>query len=109
MLNILRNARHSNKEAIRRAVEAVQPLEADSAGVTQTFNHQLQSYVADTNSVLFGSQPEDWLNMLEPVNIPGTSTEYPNWRRKLSRTTQEIFADNGIQALLETIEHKRNR
>lgn len=107
VLNILRNTRHSNKEAIRRAVEAVQPLEADSAGVTQTFNHQLQSYVADTNSVLFGSQPEDWLNMLEPVNIPGTSTEYPNWRRKLSKTTQEIFADQTIVQLLEKIEAKR--
>ncbi|WP_373778673.1 4-alpha-glucanotransferase, partial [Glaesserella sp.] len=68
---------------------------------------QLQSYVADTNSVLFGSQPEDWLNMLEPVNIPGTSTEYPNWRRKLSTTVENIFAEPAIQALLDGIERKR--
>ncbi|MGY4675053.1 4-alpha-glucanotransferase [Ursidibacter arcticus] len=107
VLHILRNARHSNKEAIRRAVESVQVLEPDSAGITQVFNHQLQSYVADTNSVLFGTQPEDWLNMLEPVNIPGTSTEYPNWRRKLSQTTQAIFADEKVQQLLDTICQKR--
>ncbi|MBV6539893.1 4-alpha-glucanotransferase [Ursidibacter maritimus] len=109
VLHILRDTRHSNKEAIRRAVESVQILEPDSAGITQVFNHQLQSYVADTNSVLFGTQPEDWLNMLEPVNIPGTSTEYPNWRRKLSQTTQAIFADEKVQQLLDTICQKRNK
>ena len=108
VLNTLKRTRRFNKEGIRRAVEAVQELEPDSAGVTLTFPHQLQSYVADTNSALFGSQPEDWLNMLEPVNIPGTSTEYPNWRRKLIRTVEEIFENSKIRELLETFEHKRN-
>lgn len=107
VLNLLRHNRHCNKEAIRRAVESVQPLESDSAGITETFNHQLQSYVAATHSALFGTQPEDWLNMLEPVNIPGTSTEYPNWRRKLSKTTAGIFAEPSIQALLAEFERKR--
>lgn len=108
VLEQLYKTRHENKLKIRAAVEAVQELEPDYYGITQNFNHQLQSYVADTNSVLFGTQPEDWLNMLEPVNIPGTSTEYPNWRRKLSRNVSDIFADESVQKLLETIEQKRN-
>ncbi|MBF0784833.1 4-alpha-glucanotransferase [Muribacter muris] len=108
VLEILKRTRRHNKADIRRAVEqSGQPLEADSDNVSQTFNHQLQSYVAATNSALFGTQPEDWLNMLEPVNIPGTSTEYPNWRRKLSKTTADIFADPAIQTLLAEIEQKR--
>lgn len=107
VLEMLRQARHHNKLMIRQAVEAVQYFEPDYMGITQTFNHQLQMYVADTNSVLFGTQPEDWLNMLEPVNIPGTSTEYPNWRRKLSRNISEIFADDAIRQLLDGINRKR--
>lgn len=107
VLNMLRKSRHDNKLMIRKAVEEVQYLEPDYMGITQTFNHQLQMYVADTNSVLFGTQPEDWLNMLEPVNIPGTSTEYPNWRRKLSRNTQDIFSDDSIRQLLDGINRKR--
>jgi 4-alpha-glucanotransferase len=31
--------------------------------------------------------------MAEPVNIPGTSDEYPNWQRKLTRTLEDIFSD----------------
>ncbi|OOH89025.1 4-alpha-glucanotransferase [Pasteurellaceae bacterium 15-036681] len=109
VVDMLKRTRLQNKAEIRRAVEqSGQTLEADSDNVSQIFTHQLQAYVADTDSVLFGSQPEDWLNMLEPVNIPGTSTEYPNWRRKLSKTVEEIFADKQIQRLLETIEKKRN-
>ncbi len=109
VLNILKQNRHFNKEAIRQAVEKVQDLAKDSEGVSLQFVHQLQSYVADTNSALFGTQPEDWLNMLEPVNIPGTSTEYPNWRRKLSHTLTEIFSNEQINQLLNTFEQKRNK
>jgi len=86
----------------------VQELANTDTNVSKEFTHQLQAYVADTNSALFGSQPEDWLNMLDPVNIPGTSMEYPNWRRKLSHTIEEIFANAEINQLLETIEKRRN-
>ncbi|VTR61800.1 4-alpha-glucanotransferase [Actinobacillus pleuropneumoniae] len=109
VLNILKQSRHFNKEAIRQAVEKVQDLAKDSEGVNLKFVHQLQMYVADTNSALFGTQPEDWLNMLEPVNIPGTSNEYPNWRRKLSHTINEIFNHEQINQLLDAFEQKRNK
>lgn len=55
----------------------------------------MQRYIADSNSALLGLQPEDWLEMATPVNIPGTSTEYPNWRRKLSVTTGRCLPMNG--------------
>ncbi|TNG93639.1 4-alpha-glucanotransferase [Pasteurellaceae bacterium USgator11] len=71
------------------------------------FNHALQRYVAAVNSALFGLQPEDWLGMTEPVNIPGTSTQYPNWRRRLNRTLDDIFADPAVLALLQTVSHAR--
>ena len=50
--------------------------------------------------MLFRStQLEDWLEMDKPVNIPGTSTEYPNWRRKLSRNINDIFSNPNLEAL----------
>lgn len=109
VLAMLKKARVVAKERIRKAVEdSGIELEADSDDMSQNFAHQLQTYVADTNSVLYGTQPEDWINMFEPVNIPGTSSEYPNWRRKLSCTTEEIFADEKVLALLKTIDKKRH-
>ena len=109
VLNILKQGRKEAKEKIRQAVENVQELANTDTNVSKEFTHQLQAYVADTNSALFGSQPEDWLNMLDPVNIPGTSMEYPNWRRKLSHTIEEIFTNTEINQLLEMIEKKRNK
>lgn len=103
----LKEERAYDRLNIRTAVENLMELEPNEVGVTMKFTHQLQRYVAHTNSALFGTQPEDWLNMLEPVNIPGTSTEYPNWRRKLSATTEEIFANKNIQTLLDDIHQIR--
>lgn len=60
----------------------------------------MQRYIADSNSALLGLQPEDWLEMATPVNIPGTSTEYPNWRRKLSVTLEQMFADERVNKLI---------
>lgn len=75
--------------------------------LTQEQNHKLQAFVAKTNSALFATQPEDWLNMLEPVNIPGTKDEYPNWRRKLAVNIDEIFNDHNIQQLLQEFSNNR--
>lgn len=81
--------------------------ESLSSKVTLKFNHQLQSYVAGVSSALFGLQPEDWLDMSEPVNIPGTATEYANWRRRLSQDIENIFADKSVQALLTQVNRTR--
>ncbi len=42
--------------------------------MTGILNRGMQRYIADSNSALLGLQPEDWLEMATPVNIPGTST-----------------------------------
>ena len=45
--------------------------------------------------------------MATPVNIPGTSEEYPNWRRKLTTTLEEMFADSQINRLLKDLDKRR--
>lgn len=99
--------RQRSKHAIRQAL-AAQQIDADSDKMSLPLNHALHTYVADTHAALYGTQPEDWLDMLEPVNIPGTSNEYPNWRRKLAKTTQQLFADPQVQSLLQAINRKRH-
>lgn len=74
-----------------------------NSAVNTSFIHRLQTYVANVSSGLFGFQPEDWLGMTEPVNIPGTSTQYANWRRRLNVNVEDIFADTDIQDLLKKI------
>lgn len=70
-------------------------------------NHGLHYYLAESASALLGLQPEDWLDMAAPVNIPGTRDQYPNWRRKLNKTLEEMFADQQIDDLLQQVNKRR--
>ena len=42
------------------------------------------------------SEFEDWIGVDKPVNVPGTYTEYPNWRRKLTADLEDIFANQHV-------------
>ncbi len=80
---------------------------ASLLAMSPALNHGLQRYIAASASALLGLQPEDWLDMATPVNIPGTSDEYPNWRRKLTVTLEEMFADNQVNCLLKELDKRR--
>ncbi|WP_041867275.1 4-alpha-glucanotransferase [Sodalis glossinidius] len=59
--------------------------------------------MAQSRSALLGLQPEDWLEMATPVNVPGTTDAYPNWRRKLTRDLETMFSDPDIIRLLTVL------
>jgi 4-alpha-glucanotransferase len=80
---------------------------ASLMAMTATLNRAMQRYIADSNSALLGLQPEDWLGMAEPVNIPGTSYQYKNWRRKLSTSLEKMFADGEVNKLLKDLDKRR--
>ncbi|PLV63696.1 4-alpha-glucanotransferase [Erwinia sp. B116] len=80
---------------------------AELMAMTPVINRGLQRYVADSACALLGLQPEDWLDMAAPVNVPGTSDEYPNWRRKLSHTLEEMFADHRVNKLIKDLDKRR--
>ncbi|WP_034460318.1 4-alpha-glucanotransferase [Buttiauxella noackiae] len=82
---------------------------ASLMAMTSTLNRGMQRYIADSNSALLGLQPEDWLGMAEPVNIPGTSYQYKNWRRKLSTSLEAMFADETVNKLLKDLDKRRKK
>lgn len=65
----------------------------------QTLNFALQKHLAKGSSALLSLQLEDFLEMDQPVNVPGTCDEYRNWQRKLTKTLEEIFHNPAIQQL----------
>ncbi|CDL80038.1 4-alpha-glucanotransferase [Xenorhabdus cabanillasii] len=81
--------------------------EASSSQISVSINHDIHYYLASSASALLGLQPEDWLDMEHPVNVPGTTREYPNWRRKLTVTLEAIFKDERVNHLLETVDKHR--
>lgn len=102
-------SRHEDKQRILDSLLGHQVLRADfesnvgHVGMSTELNHALQKHLAQGASQLLCLQLEDWMEMTQPVNIPGTSDEYPNWRRKLTLTLEELANRHDIGSLLETL------
>jgi (1->4)-alpha-D-glucan 1-alpha-D-glucosylmutase len=69
----------------------------------------LQQFLARTPSALLAVQPEDTFGAIEQANLPGTTTQHPNWRRKLPVALDEVTADGRLHALAQRIAAERPR
>ncbi|HYZ17125.1 MAG TPA: 4-alpha-glucanotransferase, partial [Candidatus Acidoferrum sp.] len=66
-------------------------------------------YLANGSSLIVMAQLDDILGERTPVNVPGTSTEYPNWRRKLSADLDTITNDARFHRLCTALRTTRPR
>ena len=64
--------------------------------------------LARTPSRLLMVQLEDILGQIEQVNVPGTITQHPNWRRKLSVDFKEVFAREDFRNLSQRLALERD-
>ncbi|WP_413694244.1 4-alpha-glucanotransferase [Psychromonas sp. KJ10-2] len=83
--------------------------DANTTGMDKQLNFQLQQHLASGSASLLSLQLEDFLEMDQPVNVPGTSDEYRNWQRKLSHNLEALFADEDILSLLNKVTEARSR
>jgi 4-alpha-glucanotransferase len=86
--------RDRDREALLAALRE-QGLEPQSpASPSEFFSpqlaHALHLYLARSTASLVAVQIEDLLGMVDPVNVPGTDREYPNWQRKLTEDIEDI-------------------
>jgi glycogen debranching enzyme GlgX/4-alpha-glucanotransferase len=65
------------------------------------------AYVASARSTLVVAQTDDLAGERIAVNLPGTSTERPNWRRKIETPIPDLFNTPGAQAILEVLRKAR--
>jgi 4-alpha-glucanotransferase len=66
-------------------------------------------YLAAAPSAIVMAQLDDILGERTPVNIPGTSTQYPNWRRKLSTDLAALATDDRLLRLCAALNELRPR
>jgi 4-alpha-glucanotransferase len=74
---------------------------------TPELGQALHVYLARSSTALVALQIEDLLGMIDPVNVPGTDAEYPNWRRKLTESIEDIAARGDIAERLAQINGAR--
>jgi len=98
--------RARDREGLQAAVVAAgfDPVQVSQAGrFGATPVAAVQCFLAASSAALVALQLEDLLGMTEPVNVPGTLDEYPNWRRKLTESAGELFADRDVRELLRRV------
>jgi 4-alpha-glucanotransferase len=90
------------------AEEGLLPAGAAAQGMmTAPLAHAVQCYLARAAAALLVLQPEDWLGMEAPVNVPGTHESYPNWSRKLSAEWRDFVAGPELRALAREMQAVR--
>ena len=99
-------ARERLLRALRRAglwPEEPGPVPEYSAALARA----VHVYLGRTQSALVTVQLEDMIGMLEPVNVPGTSSEYSNWTRRMTASAAEIFARADVRELAAAMKEAR--
>jgi 4-alpha-glucanotransferase len=60
-------------------------------------------YLADTPSRLLVISMEDVLGMRDQVNLPGTTSEHPNWRQRLPVLLEDLENQAGLTSTADTM------
>ncbi len=108
--DVIREREH-DRELLLAALreQGLQPAQPGTATepFTAALAQSLHLYLARSATVLVALQIEDLLGMVDPVNVPGTDREYPNWQRKLSADIEDMAVREDFAALLEEIRRAR--
>jgi 4-alpha-glucanotransferase len=74
---------------------------------TDELGQALHLYLARSTAALVALQIDDLLGMIDPVNVPGTFAEYPNWQRKVTASIEDMAAHSDLNARLAEINRAR--
>ncbi|HTS48189.1 MAG TPA: 4-alpha-glucanotransferase [Bryobacteraceae bacterium] len=69
--------------------------------LTGELHNAIVGFLASTPSKLMVLNQEDLLKETEQQNLPGTTEQYPNWRRKMRCTVEELWTSPEIQAFTQ--------
>jgi len=84
------------------------PADAEPGALTADLAAAIHAYVALTPSLLALAQAEDLAGEREAVNLPGTDTERPNWRRRVGRAVEGLFETAAAKAILAAMRAVRS-
>ncbi|MGE0357413.1 MAG: malto-oligosyltrehalose synthase [Burkholderiales bacterium] len=82
---------------------------AGSQALTEALGEAVHAFVASTPSRVMMVQLEDALGATAQANLPGTTSEHPNWRRKLPRTLEAMRGLPRVASLARRMSAARPR
>jgi 4-alpha-glucanotransferase len=109
-----RSGRSADKRLLLQALadesllpDGVSPSDSDRLPWTAELALAVHAYLARSPSLLFLVQLDDLAGEAHQANLPGSTTQYPNWRRRQARMLDELFTDSATQTQIATIAAER--
>jgi 4-alpha-glucanotransferase len=107
----VRKARARDREALLAALNEQGLAPASPATLDEPFSPDLARaihvYLARSSAILAAIQIEDLIGMEDPVNVPGTDREYPNWQRKLTEDVEDLKTRADLDGLFADLNRAR--
>lgn len=92
------------------AAEELIPRDDPPAQLHDRLGAAIHAFLARSDAAVTMVQPEDWLGMRSPVNVPGTTgTVHANWQRKLTVTVEELLEQPAARSLFQRMRDERHR
>ena len=105
--------READRIALLRALDGEGLKPGSPAAPHEPFTPELAQslhvYLARSGTMLVALQIEDLLGMIDPVNVPGTHREYPNWQRKLTMDVEDMATRADLDAAFADIGRARDQ
>ena len=102
------NSRRVMRDLLARVLKQKGWLKTDTPDLTTALEASLSFLSASRAYVLLINLEDLWLET-KPQNIPSTSTEYPNWRRRAAYQLDDFNQISGLQEILKKIDRLRHR
>ena len=102
-----RQARDDERQALLDALHAQALLPGKAEPDFQALSQAAHAFLARTPSLLAMAQLDDLTAELDPVNVPATSDEHPNWRRRHSLTLEQLPDAPSFQAVVAILREAR--
>jgi malto-oligosyltrehalose trehalohydrolase/4-alpha-glucanotransferase len=99
--------RQRHCEFLLAALRAADLLPPDTPVKPLSLLRAAHAFLARSPSMLAIAQMDDLTEETDPVNIPGTSDEHPNWRRRLSIPLEELSATPSFVDVVRTFQTER--
>jgi 4-alpha-glucanotransferase len=74
---------------------------------TAALSRAVHAYLGLSTANIALVQIEDLIGMIDPVNVPGTDKEHPNWQRKVTIDTEQIFSRADVLEILDGMNRAR--
>ncbi len=108
----MRYARRRDRQQLLDALVAADCWqgERDAAAIavmTTGFSAAVHRFLACSRSAVMLVQVEDLMEMLSPVNVPGTFENHRNWQRKLRWSLEGLFDRDSVKTICAEIREAR--